>query len=187
MLVAENRDTASAFDINQYLDPPDERTYLVHTLAARTTHVPSLAARFPEIDNAYFVQTFLYSPWLGGEFGDVDTKSYQHSLRVASFAVPAEGEDANRALENLDDAFLITTGKGVSAALSAGYVAWILRAGSLLTGVASTIPAWRGFDPLPVIAAQAGNANPDPTTKKPDDPNTPLEERWFDVPSQTGD
>jgi hypothetical protein len=36
-------------------------------------------------------------------------------------------------------------------ALSAGFVAWILRGGSLLASFLMTMPAWRHFDPLPVL------------------------------------
>jgi hypothetical protein len=40
---------------------------------------------------------------------------------------------------------------GVTAALSAGYVVWCLRAGTLLASVLSSLPMWRNFDPLPVL------------------------------------
>lgn len=36
-------------------------------------------------------------------------------------------------------------------ALSAGFVAWILRGGSLLASFLVSMPAWRHFDPLPVL------------------------------------
>jgi len=36
-------------------------------------------------------------------------------------------------------------------ALTAGFVAWILRGGSLLASFIMTMPAWRHFDPLPVL------------------------------------
>jgi hypothetical protein len=36
-------------------------------------------------------------------------------------------------------------------ALSVGFVAWILRSGSLLASFLVTMPAWRHFDPLPVL------------------------------------
>jgi hypothetical protein len=35
-------------------------------------------------------------------------------------------------------------------ALSAGFVAWLLHGGSLLTSFLVSMPAWRHFDPLPV-------------------------------------
>lgn len=38
-------------------------------------------------------------------------------------------------------------------ALSAGFVAWLLRSGSLLASFLVSLPAWRHFDPLPVLGA----------------------------------
>jgi len=35
--------------------------------------------------------------------------------------------------------------------LSVGFVAWILRGGSLLASFLVSMPAWRHFDPLPVL------------------------------------
>jgi hypothetical protein len=40
-------------------------------------------------------------------------------------------------------------------ALSAGFVAWILRGGSLLASFLVSMPAWRHFDPLPVLGSGA--------------------------------
>jgi len=37
-------------------------------------------------------------------------------------------------------------------ALTAGVVAWVLRSGALLTSLMSTIPLWKGYDPLPILA-----------------------------------
>jgi hypothetical protein len=36
-------------------------------------------------------------------------------------------------------------------ALSAGFVAWLLRGGSLVASFLVSMPAWRHFDPLPVL------------------------------------
>ena len=37
-------------------------------------------------------------------------------------------------------------------ALTAGVVAWVLRGGALMTSLISTMPMWKGFDPLPILA-----------------------------------
>ena len=37
-------------------------------------------------------------------------------------------------------------------ALSVGFVAWAIRSGALLASCFATIPAWRAFDPLPVVS-----------------------------------
>jgi VCBS repeat-containing protein len=36
-------------------------------------------------------------------------------------------------------------------ALTAGIVAWALRSGALMTSLISTIPLWKGYDPLPIL------------------------------------
>ncbi|MGD2136627.1 MAG: DUF4347 domain-containing protein [Gammaproteobacteria bacterium] len=42
---------------------------------------------------------------------------------------------------------------GMTLTLSAGIATWALRGGSLLAGMLSSMPLWKGFDPLPIIAA----------------------------------
>ncbi|MCK4704716.1 MAG: tandem-95 repeat protein, partial [Gammaproteobacteria bacterium] len=37
-------------------------------------------------------------------------------------------------------------------ALTAGVVAWVLRSGALMTSLMSSIPLWKGYDPLPILA-----------------------------------
>jgi hypothetical protein len=62
-------------------------------------------------------------------------------------------DDLDRAMEEREQkAYLL--GKGVSfsgAALSAGLAIWILRSGSLLASFLVSMPAWRYFDPIPVL------------------------------------
>jgi hypothetical protein len=40
---------------------------------------------------------------------------------------------------------------GMTLTLSAGIVTWALRGGSVLASMLSSMPLWKGFDPLPVI------------------------------------
>jgi hypothetical protein len=42
------------------------------------------------------------------------------------------------------------TSSGIT--LTAGIVAWALRSGALVTSLMSTMPLWRSFDPLPILA-----------------------------------
>ena len=67
-------------------------------------------------------------------------------------------------LDDLDEAFakeehrnnILAYGlKGTTWSLSAGFVAWALRGGSLLATAMSSIPIWRGLDPLPILAMSA--------------------------------
>jgi outer membrane lipoprotein-sorting protein len=43
---------------------------------------------------------------------------------------------------------------GTSLVLTIGFVNWILRGGSLAAAMLSTMPMWRGLDPLPVLLAR---------------------------------
>jgi hypothetical protein len=55
----------------------------------------------------------------------------------------------------LDERELQFVATGVTAtglSLTAGFVTWAIRGGSLLSALMAGIPAWKGFDPLPVVA-----------------------------------
>ena len=45
--------------------------------------------------------------------------------------------------------------KGVGIGLSAGVLTWLARGGALLSSLLATLPAWRSFDALPVLAVSA--------------------------------
>jgi len=61
-------------------------------------------------------------------------------------------EDAQSAGERarLKVVFASTTG----LSLTAGFVTWLLRGGAVLSSLVSTLPLWKGFDPLPVLASR---------------------------------
>lgn len=54
--------------------------------------------------------------------------------------------------EQAEAAVLIGSSALVSGGLSVGYVLWLLRGGVLVATVMSSVPAWAGIDPLPVLA-----------------------------------
>ena len=65
------------------------------------------------------------------------------------------GDDLDRVVQEREyQAHLlgrVATFSGI--ALSAGFVAWLLHGGSLLTSFLVSMPAWRRFDPLPVLGS----------------------------------
>ncbi|MGL4476443.1 MAG: Ig-like domain-containing protein, partial [Shewanella sp.] len=70
--------------------------------------------------------------------------------------------DINRMLLDLDKASEIDNKNtelsteaitGVSITLTAGFVSWALRAGSLMASFLAVMPAWRNLDPMPILAA----------------------------------
>jgi hypothetical protein len=45
---------------------------------------------------------------------------------------------------------------GVGISLTAGFVSWALRAGSMAASFLAAMPTWRHFDPMPVLAEDKG-------------------------------
>lgn len=95
--------------------------------------------------------------------GDDDTVYLhnQEALEQSEFkllfeldALVGELETLRRQSLELDqensEAIALISSSGI--AISAGVIAWTLRGGALLASLLSTLPTWRGFDPLPVIA-----------------------------------
>ncbi|MCP4286645.1 MAG: hypothetical protein GY792_19730, partial [Gammaproteobacteria bacterium] len=50
---------------------------------------------------------------------------------------------------------------GVTLSLSAGFVSWVLRAGSLMASFMSVVPMWKQLDPLPILGAASIKAKKD--------------------------
>ncbi len=50
---------------------------------------------------------------------------------------------------------------GTSLALSAGFISWVLRGGALASTLLTTMPMWKGFDPLPLLAARRRHKDED--------------------------
>jgi hypothetical protein len=48
--------------------------------------------------------------------------------------------------------FQVAAAKSSGVVLTAGIVAWAMRGGALLSSLMSTIPLWKGYDPLPILA-----------------------------------
>ena len=68
--------------------------------------------------------------------------------------VMSEGVGTTDILEEAASNPLQATFKGTSFVLSAGFLTWALRGASLLASVAASLPAWQGFDPLPILASK---------------------------------
>jgi hypothetical protein len=68
--------------------------------------------------------------------------------------VMSEGVGTTDILDEVQHNTMQAAFKGSSFVLSAGFLTWALRGASLLASVAASLPAWQGFDPLPVLAAK---------------------------------
>jgi hypothetical protein len=83
-------------------------------------------------------------------YADIQVKSIQ----ALWAAIDEMKQDMN---ENVTDnvtgiEFRSATVSSSGVALTAGVVAWVLRSGALMTSLLSTIPLWKGYDPLPLLA-----------------------------------
>jgi VCBS repeat-containing protein len=79
-------------------------------------------------------------------------------------------------------------GTGMSLALSAGIMSWILRGGALASALLSTMPMWQGFDPLPILLGRKKRKR-DENEEASQDDATPLEaevDRLFEAAAKSG-
>ncbi|MEM1231674.1 MAG: tandem-95 repeat protein, partial [Pseudomonadota bacterium] len=83
------------------------------------------------------------------------------ALDIALPAALAQAlEELQQGFDADDEALTLQVAGAVTGAisLSAGFVAWLMRAGSLLAGLMATRPAWSEFDVLPIFDADAEDA-----------------------------
>jgi hypothetical protein len=76
-------------------------------------------------------------------------------ITTADLSVPFEsyGPAAEQKKDSVVDGKVLALGATtiVTSALSAGYVVWLLRGGSLVASLMAVLPAWRTMDPLPIL------------------------------------
>nr|MBX2824860.1 hypothetical protein [Gammaproteobacteria bacterium] len=63
-----------------------------------------------------------------------------------------EEMDSLAASENKKNKLIAQVATGVSITLTAGFVSWVLRAGSLVASLLSNMPIWRQMDVLPILS-----------------------------------
>jgi hypothetical protein len=85
---------------------------------------------------------------------DADTTTPFHQ----AMNIMSEGVGTSDIFEEIENNTVKVAFKGTSFVLSAGFLTWALRGASLLASVAASLPAWQGFDPLPVLAAKKRKA-----------------------------
>ncbi|MFV2070625.1 MAG: hypothetical protein ACC645_26960, partial [Pirellulales bacterium] len=100
-----------------------------------------------------------------------DTSRLRDNTTVFSRAVDimSEGVATTDILEEVASNPLQAAFKGGSFVLSAGFLTWALRGASLLASVAASMPAWQGFDPLPILAAKKRDKKTEDDEQQEDD------------------
>ncbi len=85
---------------------------------------------------------------------DVNREPDQTTPFSQALEVMSEGVGTTDIFDEIKNDTVKVAFKGSSFVLSAGFLTWALRGASLLASVAASLPAWQGFDPLPVLAAK---------------------------------
>jgi hypothetical protein len=86
---------------------------------------------------------------------------YPNPLDIAKTKLPPEflqqlnrfSDELGRTLDEhvRERSLFVDMVKGTGLALSAGLVAWLVRGGALIAGLMASLPAWRHFDPVPIL------------------------------------
>jgi len=67
-----------------------------------------------------------------------------------------------RLIENLSvEQLIVGSSAAAATGLSVGYVIWLLRGGSLMLTMMTTLPTWMSFDPLPILGLGRGGRRDD--------------------------
>jgi len=63
--------------------------------------------------------------------------------------------DLDEAVDEAKEGYKLGTeaAAGATLSLSAGFVSWVLRTGSLMASFMSVVPMWKQLDPLPILGA----------------------------------
>ena len=126
-------------------------------LAARDApQVPS-AAEKPSPEAARSVIQEWGSLW-GAEETPLDPVSFALQARHGSaFWMDVDDMliDLDQSAQDAEERLRLNaeTAAGVSISLTAGFVSWAMRAGSMVASFLAAMPTWRSFDPMPVLAA----------------------------------
>jgi hypothetical protein len=108
----------------------------------------------PTVETAQTFLQELKSFWTDDTPGGVDVDDVPHGqgfwqdLDNMATDLDNAGEESQKRLELNAEA-----AAGVGITLTAGFVSWVLRAGSLVASFLAAMPAWRQFDPMPILAA----------------------------------
>jgi len=101
---------------------------------------------------------------------DIDTTDLESLFSLVQADLDAQSALLANAMDNKEVAdsegsaatrALFGTSTGISTGLSVGYLIWLVRGGTLMGSVLSSLPAWRFVDPLPVLGSIAGDADKD--------------------------
>jgi len=79
-----------------------------------------------------------------------ESETYQRSLDSLADRWDKDDQLTDAPLIAIDT--MVGSSVGLSSGFTVGYMIWLLRGGTLMGSVLSSLPAWRLVDPLPVLA-----------------------------------
>ena len=96
-----------------------------------------------------------------GRFESIIFKQFENVVQAGALwtRFDAIREEAEIAESVWGQQISVGTAAVVSMTMSSGYLLWALRSGYLLVGLATSVPAWSTFDPLPILQSPAGNSS----------------------------
>jgi len=107
--------------------------------------LPKVSAILPSTGTIERIESTLLS---------IRTEYLNHRVSGAlSNALDNMRDDINASGDKSNEHTFKTTIQGTGIILTAGFASWIVRGSSLLASFLSTMPVWRGLDPLPILAA----------------------------------
>ncbi|MFK7822268.1 MAG: tandem-95 repeat protein, partial [Planctomycetaceae bacterium] len=128
-----------------------------------------------ERDVARARDSYSSSSWGGSSLSGFQTedsgnRSYKQGKPIAVATIEASFDSNSEALDDAEmlDTMAVGTTAVVSTTVSVGYVMWLLRGGTLVASMASALPAWVSFDPLPILESfeEGGGEDDDQTGLK---------------------
>lgn len=148
-------ETQNTFDLKNLIQPIER----FGTLVLADVHNPALGNRdlFSNLSTILNVDSINLADFL----------SQQQAVALSAYdnlatQVDAQQEDWYR--QNLSWQTIVGGSVGITSGLSVGYLIWLIRGGTLIGSVLSSLPAWRFVDPLPVLASLADDADEDDET-----------------------
>jgi len=120
--------------------------------ATNTQSTDSLLSDFLQITNpAQTAETFKIS--------DFESQIYQTTLDDLAERWDGSEELTQTELINIDTT--VGSSVGLSSGFTVGYMIWLLRGGTLMGSMLSSLPAWRLVDPLPILVEMGGELDDD--------------------------
>ena len=101
---------------------------------------------------------------------DVDTLDLAQFMAITQSQIGQQADDFVKSLDKQQEDLneqrsltqtIIGSSVGISSGLSVGYLIWLIRGGTLMGSVLSSLPAWRFVDPLPVLSSLVNDIDGD--------------------------